>query len=72
MLLGPNVTDVFGYYTMVVQVKEPRTILPDRFIGEQSTLYSITGKATALYSITSKAPLFTASPVRLHCLQHHW
>ena len=48
MLLGPNVTDVFGYYTMVVQVKEPRTILPDRFIGEQSTLYSITGEAAAL------------------------
>ena len=29
---------------MEVRVKEPRTILPDRVIAEQSTLYSITGE----------------------------
>lgn len=42
MLLGINVTDLFGYYTMEVRVKEPHTILPDRLIGQESTLYSIT------------------------------
>ncbi|XP_037069535.1 uncharacterized protein LOC119090916 [Pollicipes pollicipes] len=42
MLVVFNVNDLFGYYTMTVTVKEPRTILPDSVIGEQSTLYSIT------------------------------
>ena len=44
MLLTFDGNDLFGYYTMLVRVKEPRTILPDRVIGERSTLYSITGE----------------------------
>ena len=44
MTLQFDDNDMFGYYTMSVRVKEPRLILPDRIIGEQSTLYSITGE----------------------------
>ncbi|XP_043244657.1 uncharacterized protein LOC122393090 isoform X3 [Amphibalanus amphitrite] len=43
MMLRFDGNDRFGgYYTMTVRVKEPRLILPDRVIGEESTLYSIT------------------------------